>query len=119
MIEAVVARLLVAALDFRRATAAWRDSRSAVLNACITLPLGKNDTLDLVVDLRSWEIELAHTRDELHQATRTSTPVATGHAVLPLGPAIRATRRAFRVRAKPLQDLKGDKRRKPKNTGEA
>lgn len=116
VIEAAVVRLLVSTLDLRRAQAVWRTARGRVIDACLSLSLEDDATLDAVVDLHTWDLRLGRSAEELHSLCRTGASLTPGHAVVPLASAVRDTRHAFWIRATPAGELARDKRRKSSAT---
>ena len=116
LLEVVLVRILVAALDLRVAGASWRASRATVVDASSALTLDRDDALDAVVDLHTWELRLARSAEDLYALSRTTAPLASGHAIIPLAPAVRQARRGFAIRAQPVDDLASDKRRKKPST---
>ena len=112
VIEVLVAGMLVAALDVRRATAAWGAAREPVLETCAALAIAGDDTLDAVVDLYTLEIAIGRTPQEIEAVTHRVGAFWRGYLVLPLALSTREARRGFRTRAVSPSDLAKDKRRR-------
>jgi hypothetical protein len=110
--EVVVLGLLVAAVELRRAKAIWPICRDRVVQECVALPLDEDAHLDAVVDLHTWELQLARDAAELHAATRARAAFPRGRLVLPLAASVSEARRGFWIRAVPERDLAADKRRR-------